>query len=1286
MPRRSFNVKQRPDTVEENVSVLRELDGSRQVDNRSSVDLIKHFAKLNAKTGEKHKGNVKNSKSICHNKSVTECMYGPIPGFPVGSWWGIRMDCSRDRVHDPFIANVHYGPLGAVSICTPHINEYNDVDLGNRLTFTGQACTHEELKDESLILNYQNKVPVRLIRCYSLANEFAPKTGYRYDGLYGVSAYWIGISSDSSKHCKFALTRLSNQDPPPWENSSIQAKHISSFRVSDPVPKTELHRRRQSMHNYVNPGKAQKAVAATYAYSGKQKLNSDSELNISSSSDNARTVLSNAKIVTSDHINMHESAIVTRRVFKKKDCHLECSLDLGSSTTPGNSLLSQCAHRSYDHSFIRGPKLQNTNISIRTDLYDSTHNLQQDSKRMISVPSARIFKPTKISTRILTNFDSESSPFIHKNDGTVKIDTLKISKIIGANIIRSGSEESNKNYHAKAVTSKSESVRPSMTQDTGIEKSKSMCEQKQCKVMLTNCKVLLKNLNTDVLNTKCLTNTDHSYAVPYRSFLRSNKSETANIKAKSVSVPKGTKEGIKKNIIQNKKMSDSSSSHCSNSDEEADVPGSTTEDSITFLKSRGSMDSLTPDKLLNIITTKKYHPMAKLLISSMIGLTTGESRMMSAYDELSSQTEISPSVQKNTTSSENLKEYFKDSIGTLTKDVKDSPKKRSIDSTNTDTNSKKLALNIVSTPGSSRCRMQRTKYKNPDRSYTTTRSSLLKKSEPAVGLKDTDNSTENVNTNNLNRNYFVSIEEENTSGSNRLVPQSNNSSASASAMSTASQPADKVHPTKKSNSSKMARRGRNEIANLAIDAILTPIVRGPRIRRLRPMSRVRTRSRYEKCLQDGPMYPTKRPKLDLSLKQFPAANRSNSTKRKKYPDSTVARTQQSGLIKKTSVSDSRPKEVPHSTRKLPQSRSVGTVDATKISSTNRHKSKENLKRVNKPKLNQTTKIAGSAADKKIDVKAEPPKSKTTDATIQCSLLFDVPMERRISRSRSSLSRVHEDQEPVIKIEVIDLVDVKSETEDDTDDQLQSPEKTVTKKSDTDRFVNSEPKKGSMPHVESRKKQCFNKNEAEERLCINSEKTSAWYEKSIKKSAFVPVNLNSGSLSIARLKSIGFKPIKPCSTSSHKSQDFQSSHRCSSDSPKIASSSAVAKRTVNEEYDKYTSEENNIVGYMDQELRFQDIEEEDKGSSSASSEDLLDDKSKIKSVKGGAKTLCKEGAMDSPEPEESTFERSGSSRDEMEEVRGKDRYGDILSMDDEQETPWHGWKKVITDEQTCWVGW
>ncbi|XP_014225417.1 uncharacterized protein LOC106651439 [Trichogramma pretiosum] len=54
----------------------------------------------------------------------------------------------------------------------------------------------------------------------------------------------------------------------------------------------------------------------------------------------------------------------------------------------------------------------------------------------------------------------------------------------------------------------------------------------------------------------------------------------------------------------------------------------------TICGSKSGLDSLAPDKLVNVIVKDKTHPMAKLLIGNMIGLNNEESKIVAAYQTL----------------------------------------------------------------------------------------------------------------------------------------------------------------------------------------------------------------------------------------------------------------------------------------------------------------------------------------------------------------------------------------------------------------------------------------------------------------------------------------------------------------------------------------------------------------------------------------------------------------------------------------------------------------------------
>lgn len=247
----------------------------------------------------------------------------------------------------------------------------------------------------------------------------------------------------------------------------------------------------------------------------------------------------------------------------------------------------------------------------------------------------------------------------------------------------------------------------------------------------------------------------------------------------------------------------------------------------------------------------------------------------------------------------------------------------------------------------------------------------------------------------------------------------------------------------------------------------------------------------------------------------------------------------------------------------------------------------------------------------------------------------------------------------------------------------------------------------------------------------------------KQSAFVPVKSVERNFRIAQLKSIGFKPIKPEIFPPHASEEeSECERRRTSDSPRIVYSSGVVKRGVHEEYDKYTSEENNVVQYMDSELCYEDIENEDNVSSSDYyNEERFGDSvftQKLEFVKLGSEAE-EDDSNDDLEPleereedeEEFEFELEQDEEDveeeeeeaieeeeeeeedeeeeeeevvevEVEEFKTEDyktaweahlerkssscENTEQTVVDSDGDVPWHGWRKIISNEETYFVGW
>lgn len=139
------------------------------------------------------------------SESATVCDFRP------GDAFANRIDLALSGMHRPRRAGIGGTMVtGAESIVLSGMYE-DDVDLGEviwyvghggRDTKTGHQVANQTLDryNAALMRSYEMVKPVRLIRGATLQNEFAPKTGYRYEGLYqiesvervrGKSGFWV---------------------------------------------------------------------------------------------------------------------------------------------------------------------------------------------------------------------------------------------------------------------------------------------------------------------------------------------------------------------------------------------------------------------------------------------------------------------------------------------------------------------------------------------------------------------------------------------------------------------------------------------------------------------------------------------------------------------------------------------------------------------------------------------------------------------------------------------------------------------------------------------------------------------------------------------------------------------------------------------------------------------------------------------------------------------------------------------------------------------------------------
>ncbi|KAJ3774990.1 PUA-like domain-containing protein [Lentinula raphanica] len=152
-----------------------------------------------------------------------------IKGLAVGTHFESRKELSEKQVHRPIHAGISGSKdLGAQSVVLS--GKYADEDKGSIVTYTGTGGQENvyrnpgpQVEDQSfehpmnqyLVKSYITARPLRLIRGAS-KSKYAPSEGYRYDGMYTVTAAYMDKDPATGfAVCKFRLEQVPGQPPIP---------------------------------------------------------------------------------------------------------------------------------------------------------------------------------------------------------------------------------------------------------------------------------------------------------------------------------------------------------------------------------------------------------------------------------------------------------------------------------------------------------------------------------------------------------------------------------------------------------------------------------------------------------------------------------------------------------------------------------------------------------------------------------------------------------------------------------------------------------------------------------------------------------------------------------------------------------------------------------------------------------------------------------------------------------------------------------------------------------------
>jgi putative restriction endonuclease len=150
---------------------------------------------------------------------LPERVFGHIPGYPEGSCFATRAAVAEAGLHRPPVAGIAgSGRYGATSVVIAggyeDTEDFGDVILytghGGRDPETGQQRADQTLTrgNRALAYNRLHGLPVRLIRGVRHPSPYAPRAGYRYDGLYMVEDYWREVGKSGFYIWRFRLRKI----------------------------------------------------------------------------------------------------------------------------------------------------------------------------------------------------------------------------------------------------------------------------------------------------------------------------------------------------------------------------------------------------------------------------------------------------------------------------------------------------------------------------------------------------------------------------------------------------------------------------------------------------------------------------------------------------------------------------------------------------------------------------------------------------------------------------------------------------------------------------------------------------------------------------------------------------------------------------------------------------------------------------------------------------------------------------------------------------------------------
>jgi len=250
---------------------------------------------------------------------------GEIDGIEEGATFVSRKELHNAGIHRGLMRGI--APKGYSIILSGGYSD--DEDYGDVIIYTGEGGrdqkTGRQVADQTLTggnlalaQNYKDGIPIRVNRGYNLDSKYAPKYGYRYDGLYRIENYWNESGQDGFLVWRYRLTKLVDPEiitvaeegiPVPEGEASPKRSKIYSTRV---IRSSEIGNYIKAMYDYKCQISGVKLVTPTGAYAeachirpvGKPHNGPDVPGNVLCLSPNIHVLFDHGAIALSDDLNV----------------------------------------------------------------------------------------------------------------------------------------------------------------------------------------------------------------------------------------------------------------------------------------------------------------------------------------------------------------------------------------------------------------------------------------------------------------------------------------------------------------------------------------------------------------------------------------------------------------------------------------------------------------------------------------------------------------------------------------------------------------------------------------------------------------------------------------------------------------------------------------------------------------------------------------------------------------------------------------------------------------------